>query len=102
MNCLFILLLLCCCGGNKGVGGCEEHDHSYCKEKVECAPVRRPVRCEVDVIEEKCDRVRYDFDCREQENVRGKQWDYPRFNVNGCNENCGCEEERRGCDCIRK
>lgn len=51
--------------------------------------------------------MRSDCDCREHDHVHVKvnQWDYPRFNqgnVNGCNDNCGCEEDRRSCDCNRK
>lgn len=96
MNCLLILLLLCCCGGNKGVGCCEEHNHSCgCKEDAGCATGRQSRRCEDDVFEDNCDRVRSDrvrneCDCREQETVRGNQWDYPRFsqgNLKGCNDN---------------
>jgi len=114
MNCLFILLLLCCCGGNKGAGCCVEDNRSRgCKEDTGCASVRQSRRCEDDVFEEKCDRVSNDCDCNdhhhehchEQMYARVNQWDYPRFNqgnVTGCNDNCGCEEESRGCDCIRK
>jgi len=105
MNCLFILLLLCCCGGNNRGGCCVEHNHSCgCKGDAGCAPVRQDRRYD-DVYEEKCDRMKSDCDCHEHVHAKVNQWDYPHLsqgNAYGCNDNCGCEDERRECDCSRK